>query len=134
MQDKASSTAVNRGITSFNNRMMTYEQRKRAFTYFYCKRRVCNDGVTTKPLSLVVTPLSRIPEKTAIDLAGPPGDDEYFAESPGTPGDYACFVESPGAPGDYGSFVESPRSPRDDDDDDDDYDGCFREPPGAPGD
>lgn len=43
---------VNRGFRFHEGQMKTYEQRKNAITYFYCKRIVLEDGVTTLPLDI----------------------------------------------------------------------------------
>ena len=36
--------------------MFTYEQQKQAFSYFYCKRVLLEDGISTEPLDLVLSP------------------------------------------------------------------------------
>ncbi|MES9906421.1 MAG: hypothetical protein ABW168_27535 [Sedimenticola sp.] len=138
MQDETPSTAVNRGITSYDNRMMTYKQSKRDFTYVYCKRRVCSDGVHTEPLDIVVMPLNKSktnefdhwndidyfadspgrPEDYAPTLSAGDDDIEYLADSPGRPEDYAptdYIVESPARGEDYERTV-SPLGERNDDD------------------
>ena len=45
---------TNRGFRSRDNTIHTYEQTKRALSYFYCKRRVLDDGIHTKPLNIVL--------------------------------------------------------------------------------
>ena len=37
----------------------TYEQRRNGFSYFYCKRRVLNDGVSTVPLNIELCPIQK---------------------------------------------------------------------------
>ena len=51
-----SASAVNRGFRAKNNSIYTYEQERRAITYFYCKRRVLDDGIHTCPLSITLCP------------------------------------------------------------------------------
>ena len=47
-------TGFNRGFMVRDNVMYTYEQKRNAFTYFYCKREVLEDGRQTLPLKLVL--------------------------------------------------------------------------------
>ena len=54
--------ATNAGIAVFNNFMYSYQQRKTAFTYFYCKRVVCDDGIHTEPLDVCLSPTKHIQE------------------------------------------------------------------------
>lgn len=51
--------SINRGIRLRGNTLFTYEQSKKAFTYFYCKRRVLNDGIHTRCLDLTLKPKKR---------------------------------------------------------------------------
>lgn len=51
--------STNRGIAVFNNSLYSYSQQKSAFTYFYCKRQVCDDGIHTKPLDICLKPIKR---------------------------------------------------------------------------
>lgn len=46
--------ATNVGFRSHNNTMYTYSQFRNGLSYFYCKRRVCADGVTTVPLDIAI--------------------------------------------------------------------------------
>ena len=46
----------NMGFRLHNSEMCTYDQTKIGFNYFYCKREVLEDGIHTKPLSLVLSP------------------------------------------------------------------------------
>ena len=41
------------------NKIRTYEQKKTALNYFYCKRRVLNCGIRTVPLDITLTPIQR---------------------------------------------------------------------------
>ena len=49
---KRSGSGVNRGFRVMNNKMCTYVQVKNAFSYFYPKRKVLEDGVSTIPLDI----------------------------------------------------------------------------------
>ena len=53
--------AVNRGFRmkkqqDNNNKMMTYQESKKAFNYLYCKHCVLEDKIHTKPLDIVLEP------------------------------------------------------------------------------
>ena len=49
---KQNSAGVNRGFRVVNNAMYTYTQVRDAFSYFYPKRKVLADGVSTTPLDI----------------------------------------------------------------------------------
>ena len=49
---KQNSGGVNRGFRVVNNTMYTYTQVRDAFSYFYLKRKVLADGVSTLPLDI----------------------------------------------------------------------------------
>ena len=49
---KQNSACVNRGFRVVNNTMYTYTQVRDAFSYFYPKRKVLQDGVSTLPLDI----------------------------------------------------------------------------------
>ena len=49
---KQNSSGVNRGFRVVNNTMYTYEQVRDAFSYFYPKRKVLANGVSTTPLDI----------------------------------------------------------------------------------
>ena len=49
---KKSGSGTNRGFRTVDNRMYTYLQQRRGFSYFYPKRKVLADGVSTAPLDL----------------------------------------------------------------------------------
>ena len=49
---KQNSSGVNRGFRVVTNTMYTYEQVRDAFSYFYPKRKVLADGVSTTPLDI----------------------------------------------------------------------------------
>ena len=56
--EKVSHYSTNRGIKATETGVCTYELVKLAFSYFYCKREVLPDGIHTKPLSLLLNPIS----------------------------------------------------------------------------
>ena len=58
LDTRQSVSGTNRGFRSRNNTVWTYEQKRNGFGYFYCKRKVLDDGVQTVPLKLVLTPWS----------------------------------------------------------------------------
>ena len=49
---KQNSAGVNRGFRVVNNTMYTYTQVRDAFSYFYPKRKILADGVSTTPLDI----------------------------------------------------------------------------------
>ena len=49
---KQNSCGINRGFRVVNNTMYTYTQVRDAFSYFYPKRKVLEDGVSTLPLDI----------------------------------------------------------------------------------
>ena len=57
---KQNSSGVNKGFRVVNNMMYTYEQVRDAFSYFYPKRKVLTDGVSTTPLDIQVFKLVKI--------------------------------------------------------------------------
>ncbi|XP_078681482.1 uncharacterized protein LOC144916278 [Branchiostoma floridae x Branchiostoma belcheri] len=52
LKTKESGQGVNRGFRVIDNQMFTYTQIRAAFSYFYPKRKVQDDGVTTLPLDI----------------------------------------------------------------------------------
>lgn len=54
--DRKYGHVVNRGMRGHNNKIFSYVQRRLGYHYFYCKRIVLDDGVSTKPLGLVLEP------------------------------------------------------------------------------
>ena len=49
---KKSGSGTNRGFRSINNKMFTYIQDRVGFSYFYPKRKVLEDGISTVPLDI----------------------------------------------------------------------------------
>ena len=52
LKNRRSGTGFNRGFRVHNSSMMTYVQERAALTYFYPKRKVLADGLSTAPLDL----------------------------------------------------------------------------------
>ncbi|XP_019633364.1 PREDICTED: uncharacterized protein LOC109476787 [Branchiostoma belcheri] len=52
LETQKSGQGVNRGFRVRDNQMLTYTQTRDAFSYFYPKRQVQDDGVTTLPLDI----------------------------------------------------------------------------------
>jgi hypothetical protein len=50
-----------KGFRARNNGIATYQQKRNGFAYFYCKRRVLDDGVSTVPLDLELCPIKKEP-------------------------------------------------------------------------
>ena len=58
LETKHSVKNINRGIRVRNGAVFSYEQQKNGFSYFYCKRQVLSDGVSTVPLDIVLCPVN----------------------------------------------------------------------------
>ena len=56
MNNKTVKLATNVGFRLKNNSIHTYSQDKVGFNYFYCKREVLSDGISTIPLKLTLSP------------------------------------------------------------------------------
>jgi hypothetical protein len=57
LETKQSSGAPNMGFICKNNSMFTYKQNRDGFAYFYCKRQIQDDGISTIPLQLTLKPI-----------------------------------------------------------------------------
>ena len=57
LENKTSSGSTNVGFIAKNNTIFTYKQHRKGFSYFYCKRKVLDDGVSTEPLDITVQPI-----------------------------------------------------------------------------
>ena len=55
LQEAINVTSTNRGFRKFQHSVATYEQTKKALSYFYPKRIVEEDGTHTKPLHLYIS-------------------------------------------------------------------------------
>lgn len=47
---------LNRGFLLKDNKIFSYNQTRNGITYFYCKRKVFEDGVHTSTLNITMTP------------------------------------------------------------------------------
>jgi hypothetical protein len=54
--NKTDMLVENRGFRMHNNQVCSYIQEKKGLCYFYCKRKVLNDGISTEPLNIVLCP------------------------------------------------------------------------------
>ena len=57
LHKQAARSGNNMGFRVVDNAMFTYKQERASFSYFYCKRLVLNDGIRTKPLSIILNPM-----------------------------------------------------------------------------
>ena len=57
MRTRKPVSGLNKGFRTRNHRIYTYEQMRCGFSYFYCKRRVLDDGVHTVPLDITLCPV-----------------------------------------------------------------------------
>lgn len=55
--------AVNMGIKLKDNRLCTYQQTRIGFGYVYWKRQVLNDGVSTIPLNITLSPWQKLEDR-----------------------------------------------------------------------
>jgi hypothetical protein len=56
LYSKQCASGLNRGFRARNNTIYTYEQTKTGFSYFYCKRKILEDGCSTTSLDLELCP------------------------------------------------------------------------------
>ncbi len=59
------SSGMNMGFRARDNGVCTYRQERTGFSYFYCKRRVLDDGIHTAPLDIVLCPCPSGPDSDA---------------------------------------------------------------------
>ena len=52
LADKRSVSSVNRGFMVKNNTMLSYNMERSGLSYFYCKRNVLEDGISTTYLDI----------------------------------------------------------------------------------
>ena len=68
LKTQRTGTGSNKGFRARHNTVYTYQQQRSVFSYFYCKRRVLDDGRTTVPLDLELCPQSKEPmEEEEVD-------------------------------------------------------------------
>ena len=49
-------SCVNKGFRVKDNKVFSYQQYKSGFSYFYCKRKILDDGISTEPLDVTLNP------------------------------------------------------------------------------
>ena len=54
LQSKTSFTGTNRGFIQKDHKILTYAQQRSGITYYYTKRKVHEDGITTSPLDVCI--------------------------------------------------------------------------------
>ena len=57
LKTRKAQSGLNRGFRVRNNSVFTYTQERKGFSYLYCKRKVMEDGIHTKPLDITLCPL-----------------------------------------------------------------------------
>ena len=62
LNSRESIASCNKGIVAKDCSVFTYSQMRNGFTYLYVKRKVCNDGVSTEPLDIWLTPINKYPQ------------------------------------------------------------------------
>ncbi|RUS69038.1 hypothetical protein EGW08_023211 [Elysia chlorotica] len=50
LKNRQSGGGSNKGFRSLKNAVFTYEQERKSLSFFYIKRRVCEDGISTEPI------------------------------------------------------------------------------------
>ena len=61
LNSQSAKSGTNKGFRSRNNTIYSYEQSRAGLTYFYCKREVLSDGVSTVPLNVTLSPWNITP-------------------------------------------------------------------------
>ena len=62
-------SATNKGFRAHKNGIFTYEQTRCGFSYFYCKRKVLENGMDTVPLDLELCPVKQRQNDSEVDDA-----------------------------------------------------------------
>lgn len=57
-----------RGLRARRNGISTYKQSRKGFSYFYCKRRLLNDGVSIVPLDIELCPIKKKQENDDMNV------------------------------------------------------------------
>ena len=57
LETKESCSSSNVEFISKNNTIFTYQQNRAGFAYFYPKREILGDGISTKPLDIILEPI-----------------------------------------------------------------------------
>ena len=56
LKNKTTRHSTNFGFRMKGSNIFTYSQEKIGFNYFYCKREVLSDGISTRPLNICLSP------------------------------------------------------------------------------
>ena len=72
------SFSTNLGFRMRDANMFTYSQTKIGFNYFYCKREVQDDGITTRPLNITLSPWER--ESLVVSEVQDPLSNLYYSQ------------------------------------------------------
>ena len=59
LKSRKAQSGQNRGFRVRDNSIYTYTQKRRGFSYFYCKRKVLEDGIHTEPLDITLSPFPK---------------------------------------------------------------------------
>ena len=72
LKTRKAQSGLNRGFRVRNNSVFTYTQERKGFSYLYCKRKVMEDGIHTKPLDITLCPLppqdQEVSDQELIDM------------------------------------------------------------------
>lgn len=60
LDTKQSESGLNRGFLLRENNIFSYNQMRTGITYFYCKRKVLDDGIHTDALDITLTPRKKL--------------------------------------------------------------------------
>lgn len=60
LDTKQSESGLNRGFLLRENNIFSYNQMRTGITYFYCKRKVLDDGIHTDALDITLTPCKKL--------------------------------------------------------------------------
>ena len=56
LETRTPASCINVGFRAKDNQVFTYEEGRQGFSYLYCKRRLCDDGIHTVPLDITLNP------------------------------------------------------------------------------
>ena len=78
LRNKTTIQSNNVGFRVRKSDIYTYSQQKIGFNYFYCKREVLADGISTVPLDITLSPWESI--NLVVDKSEHPFSNLYFCE------------------------------------------------------
>ena len=78
IHNQVNAVSTNIGFRIKNSSLYTYSQERLGFNYFYCKRQVLSDGVSTKPLDIILTPWNQ--QHVVIDSIHNPMSNLYTCQ------------------------------------------------------